>query len=259
MTEQIIIQKELNRAFLECKHRNPSFSLRALARRIGISPGSASRILNGKRNVSHKMAVSILERLHYTPEKIDEISQLFQKNTSSESDYEERKQLSLDQFHVISEWYHFAIRQVLKIDGFKGTLENISKRLGITITDTEKALSRLERLGLVKIDSSGLFKSTDANLATSDGVADVSIRRNHAEHLELARNSLDEDDVSVRDFTNYTMAVNSDMLPEARKLIREFREKLSDLITVGKKDKVYNLAIQLFPLSKDEEPHGKEC
>ncbi len=46
------------------------------------------------------------------------------------------------------------------------------------------------------------------------------------------------------------MAVDSEKIPEAKILIKEFRQKMSALLESGKKDEVYQLAVQLYPLSK---------
>jgi len=44
-----------------------------------------------------------------------------------------------------------------------------------------------------------------------------------------------------------TMAIDPKNLPEAKKLIREFRKNLSVLLEEGTKTEVYDLNIQLLP------------
>jgi hypothetical protein len=46
-----------------------------------------------------------------------------------------------------------------------------------------------------------------------------------------------------------TVAVDLDKISEAKEVIREFRRKMSTLFSEGNKSEVYNLAIQLYPLS----------
>ena len=48
------------------KNKNPSYSLRAYARDLGISSTSLSDVLSAKRNLSRKNALKVAEKLGYT-------------------------------------------------------------------------------------------------------------------------------------------------------------------------------------------------
>ena len=69
MDFQAKIQKELLQAFEAIKVRNPSFSIRAFANRLGIGSGALSQILNGRRKVSQKMAEQLLDRSLIPPDR----------------------------------------------------------------------------------------------------------------------------------------------------------------------------------------------
>src|SRR5580698_8295148 len=59
-----ILEEELSRR----AEVNPRYSLRAMARALGIEPGALSEILSGKRVPSYKMAQKILAALELEPE-----------------------------------------------------------------------------------------------------------------------------------------------------------------------------------------------
>lgn len=253
----IPIQKLLTEKLLEARTKNPAYSLRAFAKRIGISPSMLSEVLSGKRNAAEDTARKIALRLHLSPEEAQKVLAPYTNRrlglshpTSSRAAY---TQLSMDQYWVISEWYHFAILSLAETDGFSSAPSWIARRLGIRLQEAKDALSRLERLELLERDSKGRLLPTGAQYATSDEVADVSIRKSHAQDLELARRSLDADEISQRDFVAITMAIDPRRLPSAKKMVREFRDRLCAHLESGKKTEVYKMCMNLFPLTKLEE------
>ena len=50
--------------------------------------------------------------------------------------------------------------------------------------------------------------------------------------------------------TSMTMAIDVDRLPEAREVITKFRRELCALLENGEQTRVYNLGIQLYPVSE---------
>jgi hypothetical protein len=49
-----------------------------------------------------------------------------------------------------------------------------------------------------------------------------------------------------------TMAIDPRKLPLAKTLIREFRFRLAELLETGNRTEVYNLNVQLVPVTKKE-------
>ncbi len=161
-----------------------------------------------------------------------------------------RLQLNHDQYSTIAEWHHFAILSLAETTDFKSEENWIAQRLRLNKTKVNSALNRLLRLGLLEKHSNGELVPTGLSYATPDEVRDMSVRRAHFQNLELARNSLERDDISVRDFGAMTMAIDPDLLPEAKRRIREFRQELSQFLESGQKQSVYKICMQLFPLTE---------
>src|SRR6185437_10034746 len=128
------------------REKNPALSLRSFARFLKMSPGRLSEILSGKRKISLEMAERISERLAFDPEtKAAFIALVLKKKnrlpkrltlnrglTEADPEYH---QLTLDAFHIISDWYHFAIMNLRDCSDFVCNEEWISKRLNISTSD----------------------------------------------------------------------------------------------------------------------------
>lgn len=250
---QTALSQVLREAFVESQVRNPSYSLRAFARRLSISPSALSEILNGKRRVSRKLAERLTDKLCLPPRLRQDLLGRFKRagaTAQDSADLVTYDELDSDQFATISEWYHFGILSLMETATFKDDPKWISERLNIKLPEATSALERLLRLGLVARAKNGKLQLTKGRLTTSDGVRSLSLRRAHATNLAMAQSSLAEDPLEVRDFSALTLAIDPSLLPEARRLIRAFSDQLSTKLEVpGKQTEVYKLCVQLFPLS----------
>ena len=137
MTEQNLIQDILLKEYRDAKARNPSFSQRAFAKRLGLSSGAMSSIFNGKRNVSKDMALKLLEGLGTSPKQKSKIIEEFTKPSSQKPVKRSVKErlLSMDQFEVIADGIHFSLfsswkRKVLPLaqNLWPRDLERVSKK-----------------------------------------------------------------------------------------------------------------------------------
>lgn len=70
----------------------------------------------------------------------------------------------------------------------------------------------------------------------------------HKENLKLAEKHLITN-FDLSDYSSMTMAIDCELLPEAKELILNFRRQLMRFLESGKKTEVYKLNIQLFPLT----------
>ena len=68
--------------------------------------------------------------------------------------------------------------------------------------------------------------------------------------LDKALKSIDECPPELKDITSISMAIDIDKLPEARKMIHNFRKQMCQFLEKEKQEEVYNLSVQLFPISK---------
>lgn len=254
MDAQIYLQQKLREKLSELQAKNPAYSLRAFSRKLGLNSGVVSSVLNGKRGVSRNTAVQIADRLGLDPQERSELLTQFPERRRQRH-VESRRihahaQLNADQFHVISGWQHFAILSLMKTSDFRPDADWIATRLGIKAQDARAAIERLERLGMIEADAAGVWRRAHPQYRTPDDVANASIRRAHAQNLELAQRSLERDEVHERDFTGMVFAMDPAKLPEAKERVRKFQDELAEFLETGNKSEVFTFCTQLMPLTK---------
>ncbi len=232
--------------------KNPQFSLRAFARQVDVSPAVLSRVLSGKRRLTFKLAVRIADALVLGPLEREELYSFFTSSESRKEDGEDRfeKELTIDCFNAMKDWYHYGITQLLFMKSFKEDPKWIAKMLSITELEAKMAIDRLLRLEIIDRDEDGNLFRTSTHLSTSTDVASSGIRHFQKQILEKSIYSLEHDDIMDRDITSITIAINEDRILEAKKEIMKFRKKMAEYLAEGEKTRVYNLGIHLIPLSK---------
>jgi uncharacterized protein (TIGR02147 family) len=233
--------------------KNPQFSLRAFARIVNVSPAVLSRVLSGKRKLTFNLAVRIADALALGPDERDLLYSFYLSNPSTDTSIEQNKrekELSVDCFNAMKEWYHYGITQLLYLKSFKNDPKWISKMLSISELEAKLAVDRLIRLEILDHDENGLLYRTATHLTTTTDIASSGIRHFQKQILEKSIVSLVEDDILERDITSITIAINEDHIPEAKAEIKKFRMKMSEFLASGEKTRVYNLGIHLIPISK---------
>ena len=135
-----IIQKEFERR----QAKNISYSMRALARDLEISPGYLWDFISGKRALSQKKAIKIAEALKV--KDLDKKSFILSSQCTKD-DYEIGGEL----YQLVSYWHHFAVLSLSKDPNNQADPKWIAKRLVIEESEADEALTLLVKLGLVKI------------------------------------------------------------------------------------------------------------
>lgn len=244
----VLLQEKLLEDLDEIKRRNPSYSLRSYAKRLGISPSSLSGILNGRRKVSKSMALKIVQGLKIKDKEKD----YFLCEVLTERNKAKSVELKMDEYKMIAEWHHFAILSLIKLDDFQYSYSWIAERLNISSLKAEAAIKRLLRLKLLKEEKNTL-KRTHFSITTSDGLPNLSLRESHRENLRLASESLDMIPIELRDIVSLTFPLNTEKIFLAKEKIRQFVTEIDSLFEMERKEEVYKLCVQLFPLTKTKE------
>ncbi len=255
-------QDILQSSFEQRRSANLSYSLRAFSRDIGISPGSLSEILNGNQGLSLAKAEIIAKKLGLSETEKDYFLNLIEsKHARGEARRKaaalkltkyktnQHQILDLDAIKIISDWYHFAILELTHLKIFKPNIKWVARALAISEKEAEEAVIRLEKMGLLKIETKK-WVDTQTFLATTDGVPSSSIRNLHLQMIQKAQLAVMNQNVEERDSTAIIFSMNKNSLPLARKILKEARRKLSSLAGQDQdKDSVYCLSLNLFNLT----------
>jgi uncharacterized protein (TIGR02147 family) len=249
--------------------KNPRYSLRAFAKNLGVGPSFLSMILASKRTITINTIENLGPKIGLNPKELATLKQnIISKNlkstnesTSDENSNDTYIQVAMDQFHLISDWYHYAILELISVETFKPEPRFIAKSLGISVGEVNAAVERLVRLNLLKIENE-IWRAVDEHSTNYDKVTlSLARRKLQKQVLEKALTSLEEVDYQKRDQTSMTMAIDVTLLPEARKKITKFRREMARFLQKNNKNEVYNLAVALYPLTQlndnQEKPYEK--
>lgn len=244
------VLKLLQSEFVERCRKNPRYSLRAYAKALGIEASPLSAILRGKRPLTKKTSQKLGLALGL---RLDEVESIQANRKSRVAKFQ---QITLDHYALISDWYHYAILELTKTKSFKPNVAQVAKTLGITPTETHIAVERLCRLGLLEIKPSGRWVDATTNgFATNiEGeLTSHASKKLQKQVLEMSLQALEALPTSVRNHTSITMAIHPDDLPIAKEKIKKFRRELCAFFERRKDpEQVYQLAISLYPLTKQE-------
>lgn len=260
----------LRSGLAERQLRNPSYSLRAYAKLIGLQPSTLSELMSGKRMITNSLAQRVLDRMGVSPQRAsDMISSLpesaprgrprkptmqrasIQQESKSKAPLLHYIQLSADEFNIVADWYYFAILSLAETERFESSPEWISRRLGINLTQAKSAVETLIRMGLLKTGPRGSLKASGKKFQAASTLPSSSIRKNHLQGLQLAEQALHDVSLEKREFGAATIIIDPELLPVAKEKIRAFRSEMTALMESGKKKEVYRLNVQFFPLTKE--------
>lgn len=235
----------LNMEFKQKCENNPSYSLRAFARDLGVQAATLSHILKRKRVPSPlfrkkaytalKLSVDQRDYLESRPEEVFKLTNM-----------------EMDVFLSLSDWYYDAIIELIRTKGFESQAEFVAKRLGLGQEEAESALKRLFHLGILKKMPNKQWTAPSENTIVYGGEqTNFALQKLQRQLMEKAIVALEQTPKKDREQASMVMAVNKKDLPEARKRIKEFHKELCEFLQRPNReaDEVYQLITTLFPLT----------
>ena len=244
--------------------KNPLYSLRAFSRDIDTPFSRVSEVLNHKRGLSAEAALRISLKLGLSKKETElfviQVNALHgrsrttklaaQRQIESLVQRQEGKSLQLDVFEVISNWYHYAIVELARVEDFQNDPAWIARRLGITPVEVELAIERMLNLGLLERKGNRI-RAAQQFIASTCDIPSAGLKKHHDQILEKARHSIFLQSLTERDLSAITMAIDPKDLPEAKALLKKFRREFSKKMeSSANKQAVYCLALQFFRLDR---------
>lgn len=225
-------------------------------------------IIKGQRPLTEKNAEKIVAALALTGKEKSYFLQLVNYQYHSSSQDKERALAKLTQIksHTIddeavklqmqfySEWYHMAIYELTHIDAFNSDVEWIARAIvpAIRPEQARESLALLENIGLIRFDElAGRHLPTQAEFSAAQVIAHLAISQYHHHMIDLAKMALADIAENLRDISAVTIAVNQGNVEALKSEIAQFRKQLLEFASKeDDKDVVYQMNLQLFPISK---------
>jgi uncharacterized protein (TIGR02147 family) len=146
--------------------RNPHFSLRSFAKQLGIDHSTLSQVLRGRRRLSTRVLEAVRKRMGLSAEAVRAYTQGSRQKKNSKNLPASLRSFHfyLDTFQLLYAWHHYAILELIQVQGFQPDSNWIANTLGIAVGDVNIALQRLLRLRLLEMSGrkGWMDKSGDA-------------------------------------------------------------------------------------------------
>lgn len=238
----------LEKEFLERKGRNPSYSLRAFAKLLGIDQSTLSKYFTGSRDMSWSIRHQCLEKLGAS-ESI--IAQFAEERRTLLSEYIELEESLLE---MVGDWKCWGVLEYFKIDN-NATAEFLAQRFHVSLEEMESIITQLIKLGFIQRDQN-TFKLLRPNNSWVDGSKTSDARKMLQKKLTmLSLLAIDEVAIDSRYHGSLTVAVDKKRLPEIKKKIMAFQSELGQYIQKrSSMNEVYQLTLSFFPLTKGNRP-----
>jgi len=176
-TFRLFLQAELGR---RCAG-NPQYSLRAFAKSLAIDHATLSQLLRSKRRCTPDTIEKLGRRLGLHPKTLaDYVAQEKHSGHLRESAAAlgHVQQLAHDTANLISDWYHFAILELVRLPEFRPDTRWIARVLETTPDEVNIALTRLVRLGLLEMTRQNRWiDNSGSATASMNDVTELTIQR----------------------------------------------------------------------------------
>lgn len=235
--------------------KNESYSLRAFAKHLGLSPAGLSKAMSGKMQISMSLIERVGNKLNLKNEDIQNHKiQLLLESDSIGLAGKSFDIIEQDKFEIIKEWYHYAILNLMRVQGFKSSHSWVAKRLGITIGEVQDAVERLEKVGLIKVEKNDWVDISSKFIShTNNEKFNLAAKENQKQLFAKALGAIDEVDFKERNHTGTGIALSLKDLDKVKEFISKFRKEFANQFDRhSKADEVYQLSVAFFPLTKNK-------
>lgn len=240
--------------------KNPSYSMRAFAKSLGLSPSALSMILSNKLELSPRRINKLVSALCLDPVQAQRLLSSSAAARSAKSKTADLVQqtghpMTSELFELLADWKSFAILSLTELPGDVFSPRSVARRLGITLTEATLAIQSLKNANMLteeKSSDGSRWRQATAPLRTSPSLTHSAGRRAQKQWLERAIDALETLPPEKRDITSMTFAMRKEDFELAQERITEFRRALSqELESQGSPNSVFTLTIQLVPLTKE--------
>ena len=245
--------------FEKNKKKNQSFSVRAYARMLNLSPSTLHALLYKKAAATDATLSKIRTKLRLSLHDLEYFrsqSKLQRARTPEGKESLSRRLakseprfglLTEDDFKTLSSWYFHVLKELMSTRSFRNDPEWISRAIGITSDQADEAIQALTKLGIVQKDSRGEYRVNQEFIALPSGPPLQEAKNVHLQFMERAQRAVLDQPKGTRNFSTLVLKFRKSDLGKVDEKIRIFRREFSqEFESGGEHDSVYTLAVQFF-------------
>ncbi|MBI3016656.1 MAG: TIGR02147 family protein [Deltaproteobacteria bacterium] len=257
------------------KKFNPRYSYAVFSQKSGLaSPNYLKRVMDGTRNITHNNLRNFIVGLSLAKKEATYFENLVQFNQTEQKEvkafyFGELSKVSKNKddsafkidaqfYEYLSHWFYVAIHELVNLSDFKEDLDWICAALKNKITkpQAKKALELLITMGFLKRTAQGRLIQVYPKLEYLQEVKNLAIQKFHQQMLDLAKESIAQEEIYERDPSSLTVCVKEKDYESIKKRIEEFRDELNSKFSCqpGEGKEVLQLNFQLFSLTTKRRP-----
>lgn len=264
-------RKFLRDAFEALKAGERKTSFRSFAKEAGYtSPNFLQLVIAGTRNLSPANLPGTMRAIGLNKQESEFFASMvgfeqaqgfeeknfhYQRMLRSRR-YTEARPIDKGQYEYFEQWYHPVVREMLAHGEFTGDPAWIARRIhpALTVSQVERSIELLNRLGMIrKEDGDGKWMQAEPLISTPAEVASLAVANYHRSVLKLASESIEAFSPGERDLRAATLGIPKSAFPAIKRKMEElWREILAASQAGGKVEQVYQVNLQVFPLTKSE-------
>ncbi len=257
--------------FSSLKKEHSSFSLRSFAKMAGSSSPNFLKLIEARKlniqpsgihALSQSLKLTTKERAYFEymvgfdhAKTHDEKDRYFRLILSAR-EYKVIATLDKNQYELFSHWYIPVIRELITCPFYPGDPGWIGGKIvpAVSRAKVRKAVAVLESLGLIRRAENGTWEQAERVVSTPSEVLSVAVTTYHKSVIALAREAIERFEPGERDIRSVTVGVSQTGYVEVKKRMEAFwKELLSYADTQKTADRIYQINMQLFPVSGNVE------
>jgi uncharacterized protein (TIGR02147 family) len=226
---------------------NPQYSLRAFAQSLGTDHSTLSQILRGKRRLTTETICALARRLKLSDKDVETFV-VYEQRLHGDGGWERHiRQLRDEAMEIISQWHHFAILELIRLECFRPDCRWIAQVLDISVDDVNTALTRLLHLDLLlMVDQDTWLDLSENAYAQFDRLPHAAAQKLSSRISRMASSGQDDHLLS-----SSTIAIDRNRIAVVSNYLEKVRREMADLLQGGSTacDDVYQLDIFFDPLT----------
>ncbi len=249
------------------KKRFSFFSSRYFCRKAGIkSPSLLKEVIDDKRNLTEKTITAFAKGFGLTANDAKFFALLVRFNQSKDPQIKQQlleqmrgltrkvKQevVPADHYAYYTKWYNPVIRELVCILDFKDDYGLLARSVSPAIKKTEarKSVALLLELGFIKKNGEGSYTQSHPAITTGREVTSLGVRALNRDLSTMGTEAIERVPPTHRDISSLTIGISQKSFSQIKQEIQEFKNRLIRIVDDDKdSDQVYNVNVQLFPLS----------
>lgn len=223
---------------------NPRFSKRAFAKLLNIPSGRLSEYLEGRRRITLKTAEKIVASLKLSPDE----SKKFKESILAQKKKEKKQLIPIEHYEFLSDPLVYAVLTAFELQPEGMSKAQVVKILKKNPQQVSSIVDKLFQMNYLAKSEGEKLKRSSQPLATQP-IPNQLIRNGHKKRLQDVIERIDEVSSDIRFVTSITIPFNTKKYKKIIELIEKFKDQVDKVATSGSRNHVYNLNIQLFPMS----------